>query len=41
MSNKKVEQLESYVNKPDHDYITTAEGTKIDDNQHSLKAGSR
>lgn len=41
MADKKAEQLESYVNKPGHDHITTAEGTKIPDNQNSLKIGSR
>ena len=41
MSNKKVDQLESFVNKPNHDHITTAEGTKIDNNHHTLKAGDR
>lgn len=39
--NIKTEQLESFVNKPSHDHITTAEGTKIPDNQNQLKAGSR
>ncbi len=41
MSDKKSAQLESFVNKPDHDHLTTAEGVKIADNQNSLKAGSR
>lgn len=39
MANKKVDQLEGFVNKPTHDHITTAEGLKIDDNQDSLKVG--
>lgn len=41
MANKKVDQLEGFVNKPTHDHITTAEGLKIDDNQDSLKVGGR
>lgn len=41
MADKKASQLESYVNKPEHDHLTTAEGLKVDDNQNSLKAGSR
>ncbi len=39
--NAKTEQLENFVNKPSHDHITTAEGTKIPDNQNQLKAGPR
>lgn len=37
----KTRQLESYVNKPEHDHLTTAEGTKVSDNQNSLKVGDR
>jgi catalase len=38
---KKKRQLEQYVNKPEHDNLTTNEGTKIPDNQNQLKAGRR
>ena len=38
---KKIAQLDEYVNKPDHDHITTNEGTKIPDNQNQLKTGAR
>ncbi len=41
MPNKKTQQLENYLNQPAHDHLTTAEGTKLPDNHHSLKAGSR
>ena len=39
--NKKISQLEEYVNKPKHDHLTTNEGTKIPENQNQLKAGAR
>lgn len=41
MSTKKTQQLEGFVNKPGHDHLTTAEGTKFPTDHHLLKAGSR
>ena len=41
MANRKIKQMDSFVNKPEHDHLTTNEGTKIPDNQNQLKAGVR